>query len=264
MEKNNLHVKFNLLAAFIAVIPVLAWGVVIKQSSIASDPRQFLLLAAAFVLYFLGLLVLVYLFRKTQVSSLFDLDQLRSELRQRTDEIDALKEISEMAHENPATDDLLKMTLYKVMQAVSVRNGSIFVVDPSEPEGLRFVAARPEIVMDPDDKKPRRHSFVKTVIETGQPLMVSDVERDPRTKKTNDPKYGSPAFISFPIYNHKKVLGVLNLANKARGGIFTQGDERLLSIVLGKVGFAMENASLRKTVTEQLTQIKDLSGRLRS
>lgn len=252
MDKNNFLAKFTFLAAFVAVMPVLAWGVVIKKSSIASNQVHFVLLIAAFVLSFAGLLAMVYLFRRTQAM----LSVYREQLRRRTAEIDILKDISDLTHDSPSMDDLLIITMHKVMETVRVGIGSVFLVDPSQPEGLRFVAAKPEMDSNQTDKKQHRYFFVKTVIQTGRPLVVSDIEQDHRTRKSNDPRYGSPSFISFPIYRNKKVLGVLNLANKENGGIFTKGDERLLSIVLGEVAFALENAGLRKALKEQTDQFK--------
>ena len=148
MDKNNFLAKFTFLAAFVAVMPVLAWGVVIKKSSIASNQVHFVLLIAAFVLSFAGLLAMVYLFRRTQAM----LSVYREQLRRRTAEIDILKDISDLAHDSPSMDDLLIITMHKVMETVRVGNGSVFLVDPSQPEGLRFVAAKPELVSNQTDK----------------------------------------------------------------------------------------------------------------
>ena len=46
----------------------------------------------------------------------------------------------------------------------------------------------------------------------------------------------------------------MNLANKEKGGIFTESDERTLSTMLGEIGFAMENATLHLKVKEQLAE----------
>ena len=81
--------------------------------------------------------------------------------------------------------------------------------------------------------------------------------------KSNDPKYGAPSFISMPIYKHKQVIAVLNLANKENGGLFTDNDERILSIMLGEIGFALENVILRQEIKNHLKEIKELNSKLK-
>jgi len=66
--------------------------------------------------------------------------------------------------------------------------------------------------------------------------------------KSNDPKYQSPSFISLPVYNNRKVVAVMNLANKEHGGLFTESDERILAIMLGTIGMGMENISLHNKI----------------
>jgi GAF domain-containing protein len=156
------------------------------------------------------------------------------------------------------------LILDKAMQVISVRNGSVFLVDPSEPEGLRLVVAKPEVnIRNTDNSKPRRFSFVKSVIESGKTLLIQDIERDPRTMRSNDPKYGSPSFISMPVYKNEQVIAVVNLANKENGDIFTEGDERILTIMLGEISVGIENTSLRNKVKQQLAEIKELNARLK-
>jgi GAF domain-containing protein len=81
--------------------------------------------------------------------------------------------------------------------------------------------------------------------------------------KSNDPKYGAPSFISMPIYKNKQVIAVINLANKENGGLFTDTDERILSIMLGEIGFALENVILRQEIKTRLAEIKELNAKLK-
>jgi len=60
------------------------------------------------------------------------------EVQKRHGELNALREIWESAKDLPA-DQLLTLILIKAMQVMTVRNGSVFVVDPGEPAALSLL-----------------------------------------------------------------------------------------------------------------------------
>jgi GAF domain-containing protein len=169
-------------------------------------------------------------------------------------ELNVLREIAELIRDGMPADQLLTLILDKAMQVMAVHNGSVFLVDPQEADGLRLVAAKPEVVLENPggDHAPHRCSLVKSVIESGKTLRIAGLE--------NDPKYGSSYFISMPVYKSRQVIAVVNLANKENSGIFTEGDERIWSIMLGVIGTGIENISLRNKVKLQLADIKELTG----
>jgi len=65
-------------------------------------------------------------------------------------------------------------------------------------------------------------SFLKYVVTEGKAIVVEDVERDSRTRKQNDPRYGSASFMSVPVLIENRVAAVLNLTNKNSGEVFTE------------------------------------------
>jgi transcriptional regulator with GAF, ATPase, and Fis domain len=254
--------KFNIIAFVIAAIPVLAIVYIVQESKIVLNGTHILLLTLGLVLIVAGLASLRRIFVTIFKNLLSRSKKFAAELDQCTTELNATREMTEAVKQIIHADGLLELLMDKAMQVTAVHNGSVFLVDTAEPEGLRFVAAKPPVNMDKTDGKPRRHSFVRSVIESGKALIIQDIEHDPRTMKSNNPKYGSPSFISMPIYKHKQVIAVLNLANKQNGGLFTDLDERILSILLGEIGFAMENIILRQEIKKQLAQINELNAEL--
>ena len=246
--KKGLIGKFNIIAFVVAAIPVMAMIYIVQENKVVLNGTHILVLTLGLVFIVAGLLSLRRIFITIFINLLSRSKKFAAELEQSTAELNATREMTEAAKQTIHVDGLLELLLDKAMQVTAVRNGSVFLVDLSDPEGLRFVAAKPQVNMDKTDGKPRRHSFVRSVIESGKALIIQDIEHDPRTMKSNNPKYGSPSFISMPIYKHKQVIAVLNLANKENGGLFTDIDERILSIMLGEIGFAMENVILRQEI----------------
>lgn len=240
--------KFSIIAVVVAAIPILAMIYIVQENEVVLNGTHVLVLTLGLVFIVGGLLSLRRIFISIFKNLLDKLKKFALELEQCTTELNATREMTEAAQKIIHVDGLLELLLDKTMQVTAVRNGSVFLVDPAEPEGLRFVAAKPKVNMDNNDRQPRRHSFIQSVIESGKALIIQDIERDPRTMKSNDPKYGAPSFISMPIYKNKQVIAVLNLANKKNGGLFTDIDERILSIMLGEIGFALENVILRQQI----------------
>jgi len=265
MNRNALSKKFNRLSIFVAIIPFMIAAYMLFQSSDPLSIDRLVLPVLGYALFLCCLIILVYIFNKTCKKFTLQLETLSRESQKRNAELNALREISDLTKNVVPADDLLKLILDKAMQVIAVRNGSLYLVDPSEADGLRLVAAKPPIVLENDggDRKSRRYSFVKSVIESGKTLRIHDIESDPRTMTSNDPKYQSPSFISMPVYKNKQVIAVMNLANKENGGVFTENDERTLSIMLGAIGVGIENINLQNTVKKQLTEIKDLTAMLK-
>ena len=264
MNRKSLSEKFNRLAVLAALIPLLVGAYLTIENRHALSFGSLIVPALAYVIFLCSLILLVYIFKKQCKSLALQTDQFRQEAQKRTAELNALWKISDQTRDAVPVEDLLKLILDKAMQVVAVRNGSVFLVDPAEAEGLRLVVAKPEVnIRHDDNNQPRKFSFVKSVIESGKTLRIQNIENDPRTMKTNDPKYGSPSFLSLPVYKNKQVIAVMNLANKESGGIFTEGDERIVSIMLGAIGAGIENVSLQNKVKHQQTEIKDLMSRLK-
>lgn len=288
--------KYNIIGLLIVVLPVLAFSFILYENKLFLNYSQYIILAMALVLILAGLAILRYIFDSMQMMVDFvekadqgsdaistaigkdvsDLNKLSvlftnlmerfekstDELNQRIVELNAIKEMTEVARETLHVDELLKLVLDKAMQAVGVKNGSVFLVDAADAEGLRFVAARPQREVDKSDSGQQDYSLIKSVVADGKPLIIQDIENDPRTQRVNDPKYGAPSFLSMPIYSHDGILAVLNLANKEKGGLFSESDERILSIMLGEIGFALENAVLHLKVKEHLSEIKEQNAKL--
>jgi len=91
-----------------------------------------------------------------------------------------------------------------------------------------------------------------------------DIENDPRTRKKNDPKYGSPSFLIMPIYMGQRddVTAVLNLSHKKTGEHFDAHDENILSVMLFEISFSIENAILHTKLAEYIKDIEDRNVRL--
>lgn len=67
------------------------------------------------------------------------------------------------------------------------------------------------------------------VAQSGNPLLVNDIERDNRVGVPNRPRFKTKSFISIPMKIKGRAIGVLNLSDKVNQGIFTEADLRILT-----------------------------------
>ncbi|HXQ70570.1 MAG TPA: diguanylate cyclase [Pyrinomonadaceae bacterium] len=96
------------------------------------------------------------------------------------------------------------------------------------------------------------------VIDSGKPLIVTDLRREGRTPAAPERRYKTDSFISYPIIIGGRKVGVLNVTDKAGGRSFDEVDLGLLEIIGPQVALALERAEWQERATEfQLMSITD-------
>jgi len=177
----------------------------------------------------------------------------------------ALNEVVEMAAKIPKIEDLLSHVLERTMRAVSARIGSIMLLD-RERKVLRVAVGRG--LQD----HPRNQIEVKVgegiagkVVELGEPVLVENIETDPRFGQTSDPKYGGGSFICMPLRVGDHIVGVVNLAKKeftpgSAGGplAFTQTDLQFLNALMTYTAYAIDNARLFDEAQEAARRLREV------
>jgi len=178
-------------------------------------------------------------------------------LRLRVSELFAIKELTEIASKSLDIDYLLNVILDKAMVVTMAQIGSVYIAE-SEKDPFRMVASRGL------DSGPERgsgldilESLAQYVISHRKPLLVKDIETDPRIQRKHDQKYGPQSFLSMPIFARKDLVGVLILTHKETEQIFDSNDEHIISILTGEIGFALENAQLHSRVEENLKSLEN-------
>jgi PAS domain S-box-containing protein len=166
------------------------------------------------------------------------------------------------------------LLLEKAMAVTGARIGSVFMVEPETcQQRLDVSGAEPMLVSELYRFRVgavRGHqnalkegtyvdidsSVTRAVLLERGPLLVQDIEKDPRTLKTNNPKYGTPSFMSLPIFIGGSITAILNLASKNKERSFDGNDEQVLTIMLRDICFVLENAMLQSRISEQLEMIQ--------
>lgn len=79
------------------------------------------------------------------------------------------------------------------------------------------------------------------VVEKGKPLMIADIDKDPRFRSKKNRKYKSKSFLSVPIKVNGQAIGVLNVTNRRNNKAFSAKDLNLLEILATSIVLAIQN-----------------------
>ena len=97
--------------------------------------------------------------------------------------------------------------------------------------------------------------------QNGQPLLVPDVNQDPRFSKKIDKisNFATQSIIATPMKFKNKVLGVIEIINKSEPHPLSQRDVEILTTVADYAAIALENSRNYQRIQE-LTITDDISG----
>jgi len=185
-----------------------------------------------------------------------------SELQHKVFELSVIKELTEIVSKTGHVDDILDTLMEKAMAVTQAQVGSVYMVE-SEKKRFRVIASRG---LKSGPKKNSyiniNKSFAQRVVFDKTPLLVQDIATDSRIKKPNNPQYGPTSFLSMPIFVQDNLIAVVNLSHKETKRVFDSNDEHILSIMIGEIGFALENAQLHSQVVEQKKDLQERTSAL--
>jgi signal transduction histidine kinase/HAMP domain-containing protein len=193
------------------------------------------------------------------------LEELRASTERLEDlvfKLGALNDMVEMAAKIPKVEDLLSHVLERTMRAVSASIGSIMILD-QEKQTLRIAVGRGlrDQPGTPVEIKVGE-GIAGRVAQLGEPVLVEDIDTDPRFARPNDPKYGSGSFICMPLRVSDRVVGVVNLAKKEiRPGspvAFTTTDLQFLNALATYTAYAVDNARLFEQAQLAARKLQDV------
>ena len=172
-----------------------------------------------------------------------------------------LNETVELAARVPRIQDLLGQALQTTMRAVRATFGSIMILD-RERQTLRTAASRgiPDgLASDVEIKV--GEGVAGKVIQSGESLVMDDIETDPRCGEPDVPRIGSASFLCLPIRAGDRVIGVINMAKRKDGTeaplqSFSAIDLQFLNTLMTYIGYAVDNARLLEEAQESARRLQ--------
>lgn len=160
-----------------------------------------------------------------------------------------LAEVTQLTANAPDVEDLLKLVLEKAVMGVHARRGTIMTLREHSP--MLDIVSTEGWLPKTSDSIALEISFAERVVKSGEPLLIEDIEKAADIGRKNDSAcYRSPSFIIMPLKTKTAVVGVVCLSEKSTGGSFNSHDQQFLTVLLGQIGFAVQNAQLLKRATD--------------
>ncbi len=160
----------------------------------------------------------------------------------------ALRELADIARKSLDMDVLLKALMEKAAAVTGARVASVFLVE-HEKKRFRILDTRG---FETEKGSPTWVTFdssvARYVMQSKEPLLVTDVSMDPRLARPNAEKYGTPSFVCMPVVLEGEPIAVVNLTDKASGEPFDEKDVDALSVMLAEIHFALENAQIHAAI----------------
>jgi len=206
--------------------------------------------------------------RRLQLATRALMDELKRSnyaLSRRVAELNALHEVSTALSTTAELPRLLHAILRLATGVIGAAHGSIMLADHRR--GVLTVAAAYGSAAQQfqNISVPMGESIAGTVAASGEPVLIEDVETDPRFARCNRPQFETKSLISAPLKTPNAVVGVISLADRRGAEAFTHEDLRLLTTLATQAAMAIEDAGHYQQVRQQLgevTALHELSDRL--
>ncbi|MBI3959401.1 MAG: PAS domain S-box protein [Chloroflexi bacterium] len=189
------------------------------------------------------------------------IDKAEAFLRQQNQDLADLNEISQIVSGDLELDRVLTRTLSKVMAATQSRVGQIYLLDESGCNLLCKICEGPATVTSASasaqpGQVPVGTGIFGVVAATGQAIMVQDSDDlSVAFPQAAESRQIGP-LISVPLRAKDKVVGVMNVADRAKA--YTSAELSLLTAIGNQIGVAIENAKLHTQVEQQARYLSTL------
>ena len=144
-------------------------------------------------------------------------------------------------------DQLLKRVADLVTRVIDYEMFSILLLDPTGMLLQHRFSLRFKESVHLKDEIPIGQGLVGYAAESGQPVLVPDVSKDPRYIMAN-PETRSELCV--PLIYKDKVIGVLDIEHTRRG-YFNEDHVRIMTTLAAQVAIAIENATLYERIARQ-------------
>jgi signal transduction histidine kinase len=192
-----------------------------------------------------------------------DLRRSYTALRRQAGHLQRVLEISQTLTSTFDLDEVLHLILAAATELTETEAASILLLNESGTE-LRFAASNGrEIGKLASLRVPLSGSLAGSILQAGQPMVIDDVQHDPRHFAGVDKQldFQSRSLLGVPLILRERPIGVLEALNKHDNVPFTDEDGQLLMALAAQAAVAIENArlvtALQKTY-EQLNQVDQI------
>jgi class 3 adenylate cyclase/PAS domain-containing protein len=139
---------------------------------------------------------------------------------------------------------VLRRVLDLAVEVMQAERGFVMIANDAGELELTTLYGLDEAALAGDDMRPSQ-STVKSVFETGEPIVTTDAQNDPRLNaQVSVRALKLRSIICVPLAIKSKRIGVIYLDSRVKAGLFTRYDPSVLMAFANQAALAIENARL--------------------
>ncbi|HEY75336.1 MAG TPA: GAF domain-containing protein, partial [Thermoflexia bacterium] len=190
--------------------------------------------------------------------------QLFEETQRKARRLAALNAVASVINQPLPLQEMMDQAVDKVIEVMEADAGGVRLLDPATEE-LVIVSCRglsPEYIRQVDRLRVGE-GIVGRVVQSGEPVVVEDMARDPRVETTAAALEGFHTFAVVPLRTREEIVGTLGVVTRQRRA-FTAEELDLLMAIGHQIGVAIENDRLRQQAleAERLAAVGRIAGTL--
>ena len=168
-----------------------------------------------------------------------------------------LVELSVTLNSTLDLDELLQLITATATELLECEAASILLYDEKNPRLFFAAATGSDPAKLAEIPVPIDSSLAGTIFRTNKPLVLNNVEQDPRhySLVSDHIKFKTRTLLGVPMPIKDQTMGVLEAVNKKEGG-FTDSDVAILSVTAAHAAIAINNARLLRTAHQALEKVK--------
>ncbi|HET7377862.1 MAG TPA: GAF domain-containing protein, partial [Anaerolineae bacterium] len=176
--------------------------------------------------------------------------------------LEASNAIAAIVSQSLDPDVALRMALHKTLEVIRAESGVVMLVEEATGD-LIFKAQvgwRPVTSISASTRVKTDEGLAGLVAHTDQPIVVDDVQTDPRIKLAGFREIGVRSMMLAPMHARAKVIGVLTIMDYSPRR-FTVEDVNVLSAAADQMGIGLANTQLyqaeqrQRRLAEALSQV---------
>ncbi|MGQ9632320.1 MAG: diguanylate cyclase [bacterium] len=175
----------------------------------------------------------------------------------RIKELSTVLEISASLYSTMDLSETLGAVMKMTCDLLQAEGGSIMLLDPKRRE--LYVAASKGIAQEIAERTRVKvgEGIAGWLAEVKDPILVFDVETDPRFRRRNLPRYATKSFASAPlILSNDELAGIINVSDKANGEPFDFVDLDLLISIAQQASVFVERIMLYEEMQRDMRRLE--------
>jgi adenylate cyclase len=169
-----------------------------------------------------------------------------------------LGRVAETVNSSLKLDDVLRSVLDTAVDVMKAERGFLMIANPDGKLELTTTYGIDRATVEGDDMRPSQ-TTVRRVFETGEPIVTTDAQQDPRFNVNLSVRaLRLRSIICVPLSIKERTIGVVYLDSRLAPGLFSPHDPDLLTAFANQAALAIENARLFDALRAQVVEISRL------